>query len=129
MRKSTDIKTAIMRERPVTVTYVTESGRTVVRTIEPYAVIKTSSGNHLIKSMDRESGAHRSWRTDRVLTYTVSRGRFLVERPEDKATRELAAGWADWAEMTYDPDTERGTTVYAAYAPYDTLREQEGDGS
>lgn len=149
MRKSTDprfvsdIKTAIMRERPVTITYVTESGRTVVRTIEPYAVVKVeSTGNHLIKSMDRESGKHRSWRVDRVLTYTVSRGRFLVARPEDKAARELAAGWADWAEQTYDPDVD-GYAAYdttyvsvpddpnsfATYAPYDTLREQEGNGS
>lgn len=85
-----DLHTAIMRERPITITYVTESGRTVVRTIEPYSIIKVeSSGNHLLKTMDRESGQHRSWRLDRVQTYTVHRGRFLIERPESKAEREL----------------------------------------
>jgi predicted DNA-binding transcriptional regulator YafY len=103
-----DLHTAIMRERPITITYLEEekdrngirTGRKdengnpvlseTVRTIEPYSIIKVeSSGNHLIKTMDRESGQHRSWRLDRIQTYTVHRGRFLIERPESAAERAL----------------------------------------
>jgi predicted DNA-binding transcriptional regulator YafY len=113
MRKATnpryagDIKTAIIRENPVTITYRRDDGKIIVRTIEPYDIIKVeSTGNHLIKSVERESGEYRSFRTDRVISYTVGRGRFHMVRPATKAAAALDDGWAQWAELTYDPDRE-----------------------
>jgi predicted DNA-binding transcriptional regulator YafY len=105
-----DLRNAIFDERPVTISYVTESGDHVVRTIEPYSIMKVeSSGHHLIKAMDRERLAHRSFRLDRITAYTVAghRSRFLINRPKPVAAHEIERG--DWSEATYDPDGAYGS--------------------
>jgi len=134
-----DLRTAIMRELPVTITYFKdgvnpETDTPVVRTIEPYDVIKSQSGNHLIKAMDRLRIKPRSFRTDRVVSYTVHRGgRRIVPVPVPAAPLpasrpvralpdpqdDLISSWGDWLELTYDPDMPR----------YDTLSERDGEGS
>lgn len=124
-----DLRTAAVRNLPVTITYVTDDNRTVVRTVEPYGEwIKTQAGNYLIRSMDRESGQPRSWRVDRVLSYTLHRrGHASLSRPlpasplppvpapHPLSADALADDWAAWAEATYDPDT----------TPYDRLEDKD----
>ena len=71
----------IRQGRPVTITYTREDGSETVRTIEAYEIRETRAGNVIVKTMDRETGQARSWRLDRIQSYTVHRSVFLVPRP------------------------------------------------
>lgn len=81
---------AMDRQHPVTITALKEekdergkkTGRLVptVRTIELYDVQTTAEGNVILKAMDRESGEKRTFRLDRVLSYTVHRTAYVVSR-------------------------------------------------
>lgn len=81
------IERAIRLEQPVTFTYrelrkdpenpkrrIEGEYEITVRTIEPYAIEQSAKGNWFIRSLDRQSGEFRSWRFDRILTYTPHRG-------------------------------------------------------
>lgn len=81
------IERAIRLEQPVTFTYretkkdpdnpsrrLKDEFEITVRTIEPYAIDVSAEGNWFIRSLDRQTGKFRSWRFDRVLTYTPHRG-------------------------------------------------------
>lgn len=72
---------AVRRGHPVTTTYVKADGEEVVRTIEPRSLKTTQAGDVIVKALDRKSGEHRSFRLDRVRTYTVHRTRFTVAEP------------------------------------------------
>ncbi|WP_432051790.1 hypothetical protein [Streptomyces xiamenensis] len=102
-RTTTDLDRAIEREQPVTVTYLAEETRDViavdstgqavrrtvktgghveiVRTIEPRERITTRAGHTVIKALCRKSGGHRSYRLDRLVSYTVHRSSRLVAEP------------------------------------------------
>ena len=75
-----DVYAAMDKRRPVTITYVKADGSETVRTIETYDVVTTKAGNVIIKAMDRETGESRSWRLDRIKSYTVHRMAYTVER-------------------------------------------------
>lgn len=68
---------AIDNKQPVTITYrkpVDGGGYQItVRTIEPYG-IDVIKGHPILLTMDRESQAPRTWRMERILTYTVHHG-------------------------------------------------------
>ncbi|MDX3549737.1 WYL domain-containing protein [Streptomyces europaeiscabiei] len=82
---------ALDRRHPVTITYLKEekdengkrTGRLVqtIRTIEIYNVIVTDAGHIVLRAMDRETGEMRSFRTDRLVSYSTHRTAYLVERP------------------------------------------------
>lgn len=133
-RFSGDLRTAAVRNLPVTISYFKDgmdpdTDTPAVRTIEPYGEwVKTQAGNYLIKAMDRESGKPRSWRVDRVVSYTLHRrGRAALSRPLPPAPlppvpaphplpeNALSEAWGAWLEATYDPDTP----------PYDRLEEKD----
>jgi predicted DNA-binding transcriptional regulator YafY len=76
----------ISRHRPVTISYVRENGSTTVRTIEAYEIKETKAGNLIVRAMDRETGESRSWRLDRMTSYTIHRSVFLTPRPVINAT-------------------------------------------
>lgn len=76
---------------PVTVSYLKEerddgrrTGRLVetVRTIEIYDVTVTAAGDIVLKAMDRDSQESRSFRLDRVRTYSIHRTAYTVPREE-----------------------------------------------
>lgn len=94
-----DMYRAMDRRHPVTITYTKADGSTTVRTIEPYEIRTTKAGDIIVKAMDRQSGESRTFRTDRVVSYTVHRTAFLVERPD-----------AGQAPVT--PRTAAGLTAY-----------------
>ena len=82
-------------KHPVTITYVKADGSTTVRTIEIFDVVVSAAGDILLKAMDRETGEARSFRFDRLVSYTVHRTAYVIERPaaDDKPvhpTYELA---------------------------------------
>lgn len=83
---------AIMRERPVTITYLKQSkdGRgnlrweyregarvpvlePTIRTIEPWLIEHYRSSDAYVRGMDRDSGEPRSWRLDRIQKITYHR--------------------------------------------------------
>ncbi|MFJ4926859.1 hypothetical protein [Streptomyces sp. NPDC088736] len=87
------------RQHPVTLAYLKEekdengkkTGRLVetVRTVEIYDFTVTAAGDIVIKAMDRSTGESRSFRADRIRTYSIHRTRYLVTRPatDDKPAR------------------------------------------
>lgn len=89
---------AIIRQRPVTITYLKQSkdGRgnlqweyregvrvpvlePTVRTIEPWTIEHQRTGDAFVRGMDRDTNEPRSWRLDRIQKITYHRrGRDLV---------------------------------------------------
>jgi predicted DNA-binding transcriptional regulator YafY len=90
------------RQHPVTLAYLKEekdengkrTGRLVetVRTVEIYDFTVTAAGDIVIKAMDRSTGEARSFRLDRIRTYSIHRTRYLVARPaaDDKPARTVS---------------------------------------
>lgn len=85
----TRLITALDKQQPVTITYVKADDTTTVRTIEPYDIVVSSAGDIILKAMDRETGEARSFRLDRLVSYTVHRSAYVVARPaaDDKPAR------------------------------------------
>jgi predicted DNA-binding transcriptional regulator YafY len=77
----TRLITALDKQQPVTITYVKADGTTTVRTIEIFDVIVSAAGDIVLKAMDRETGEARSFRLDRIVSYTTHRTVYLIERP------------------------------------------------
>lgn len=88
---------AMDRHHPVTITTWKEekdadgrkTGRMVqtIRTIETYDIVTTKAGNVTLKAMDRETGESRTFRLDRLISYTVHRTAYVIprEQPADAA--------------------------------------------
>ncbi|GGQ83742.1 WYL domain-containing protein [Streptomyces flaveolus] len=87
----TRLITALDKQQPVTITYLKEekddtgrkTGRLVetVRTVELYDVVVSAAGDILLKAMDRETGESRTFRLDRLVSYTTHRSAYAVARP------------------------------------------------
>lgn len=79
------------RQHPVTLAYLKEekdengkrTGRLVetLRTVEIYDFTVSAAGDIVVKAMDRSTGEARSFRLDRIQTYSIHRTRYLVARP------------------------------------------------
>ena len=80
---------ALDAKHPVTITYVKADGTETIRTIEIQDFVISQAGDILIKALDRETGEMRSWRLDRLVSYTVHRTAYTVEAPgaDDKPAR------------------------------------------
>jgi predicted DNA-binding transcriptional regulator YafY len=82
---------ALDAKHPVTITYLKEekdengrkTGQLVetVRTVEIYDFYVSNAGDILAKAMDRETGERRDFRIDRLISYTVHRTAYVIERP------------------------------------------------
>jgi predicted DNA-binding transcriptional regulator YafY len=87
----TRLITALDKQHPVAITYLKEekdengkkTGRLVetVRTVEIYDFYVSAAGDILAKAMDRQSGERRDFRIDRLISYTIHRTSYLVQRP------------------------------------------------
>lgn len=108
---------AVDRKTPITITYVREDGSETIRTIEPFEIKETKAGNLIMKAMDRETEMVRSWRLDRIQSYTVHRTAFLVA-PYESVTKavEVVNVQANYTE-------EEGTDMRARRV--DTIRKGE----
>lgn len=71
---------AMDRQHPVTITYVKADGTTTIRTIETYDIAISNAGDVLLKAMDRQSGESRTFRLDRLVSYTIHRTSYQIER-------------------------------------------------
>lgn len=67
------ILSSIEKKRPLTITYVKVNGETSVRTIEPYDFYVTVNGTVIVRAMDREKDAVRSFRLDGIEFFTTHR--------------------------------------------------------
>ncbi|MEV7389611.1 WYL domain-containing protein [Streptomyces sp. NPDC091215] len=77
----TRLITALDKQQPVTITYTKADDTETIRTIEIYDIVISNAGDILLKAMDRETGETRSFRLDRIVTYTVHRTEYTVARP------------------------------------------------
>ena len=91
----TRLITCLDKRQPVTITYVKADGSTTVRTIEIFDVAVSAAGDILLKAMDRETGEARSFRLDRLVSYTTHRTTYLIERPvADEPKQRTTSGLA-----------------------------------
>lgn len=74
---------AMDRQQPVTITYLKADGTETIRTIEIYNIEVSNAGDLLLKVMDRQSGEKRTFRIDRIRSYTVHRSAYTVALPAD----------------------------------------------
>jgi len=74
---------ALDAKHPVTITYTKADGTQTIRTIEITDILVTAAGDIVLRAMDRETGEARSWRIDRIQTYTIHRTAYVIERPAD----------------------------------------------
>jgi predicted DNA-binding transcriptional regulator YafY len=114
-----DMYRAMDRQHPVTLTYIKADGTETIRTIEIYDVRTTKAGRVTLKAMDRQSGESRTFRIDRIVSYTTHRSTYVVARPAD----ETAPTFRTEATLT-DYEIGRDDATYWA-AKYD--REPEPD--
>lgn len=114
-----DLSRAMDRRQPVTITYTKADGTETVRTIEIYDIRTTKVGDLILKAMDRQSGDSRTFRVDRISTYTLHRTGYTLDRPatepkeisveaiavhtpDDVICRELARDDRDYWNDRYD---------------------------
>ena len=91
----TRLITALDKKQPVTITYVKSDGTTTIRTIEAYDIVISNAGDILIKAMDRETGEARTFRVDRIVSYSTHRTAYTVDRPAaDEPKQRTTTGLA-----------------------------------
>jgi predicted DNA-binding transcriptional regulator YafY len=90
----TRLITALDKQQPVTITYIKSDGSVTVRTIEIFNVIVSNAGDILVRAMDRETQEIRSFRIDRIQTYTVHRSAYTVVRPVADTRESRTVGLA-----------------------------------
>jgi predicted DNA-binding transcriptional regulator YafY len=72
---------ALDKRHPVTITYTKADGSETIRTVELYDIVVSAAGDILLKGMDRDSQEARSFRLDRLVSYTTHRTAYTVDRP------------------------------------------------
>jgi predicted DNA-binding transcriptional regulator YafY len=93
------------RQHPVTITALKEekddngkrTGRLIptTRTIEIFNIIVTDAGHIVLRAMDRETREMRSFRLDRLISYSIHRTAYLVPRPAaDESKARTTVGLA-----------------------------------
>lgn len=81
-RALTDLYRAIDHRVAVTITYLDHDGEETVRTIEAYDITTTRSGGIEVRAMCRLRKESRRFALDRIVSYTVHRAGYVLERPE-----------------------------------------------
>jgi len=77
----TRLITALDKRQPVTITYTKADGTETIRTIEIADVIVTNAGDIVLRAADRDTQEMRSFRTDRIVSYTIHRTAYVIELP------------------------------------------------
>ncbi|MGW5259663.1 WYL domain-containing protein [Microbispora sp. NPDC004025] len=95
-----ELERAIAAELPVMITYVAADGEWTTRTIEPYELTETRTGEQLVRAMDRRSGETRSFRLDRIHALNVMPGGvFLLDHTPIRERAALARIRAEIREV------------------------------
>jgi predicted DNA-binding transcriptional regulator YafY len=77
-----DLYRAIDHRHAITITYTDEDGETTIRTIEPYDLRTTKTGDIEVYAMCRLRQAERKFKLSRIATYSCHRIAFVLDRPE-----------------------------------------------
>ncbi|WP_158102453.1 WYL domain-containing protein [Streptomyces africanus] len=85
-----DLYRSIDKATCVTITYRDADGTETIRTVEPWELRTTKSGRIQLRAGCRLRGDARSFYVDQIVSYTVHRIGFVLERPE--ATTPAARG-------------------------------------
>ncbi|MFD4795913.1 WYL domain-containing protein [Streptomyces anulatus] len=78
----TDLYRALDRQQAVTITYLDQDGTESIRTIEPYDIRTTKSGRIEVRAMCRLRGEARGFLVHKIVSYTLHRMAFVLDRPE-----------------------------------------------
>ncbi|MFI9194118.1 WYL domain-containing protein [Streptomyces californicus] len=78
----TDLYRALDRKQAVTITYLDQDGTESVRTIEPYDIRTTKSGRIEVRAMCRLRSEARGFLVHKIVSYTLHRSAFVLDRPE-----------------------------------------------
>ncbi|WP_433893010.1 WYL domain-containing protein [Streptomyces sp. CA-111067] len=105
---------AMDRQHPVTITYTKADGTETIRTIEIYDIRTTSKGFTIVKAMDRQTGESRTFRTDRLVAYTIHRTAYTVPREQPATIRVAPTSTA--AMVAYELARDERTTRHLAPA-------------
>lgn len=81
-RTLADLYRAIDRAHAVTITYRDDKGEETIRTIEPHDIRTTKAGRIQVRAMCRLRGDARSFYVDAIVSYTLHRMGFVLDRPE-----------------------------------------------
>jgi len=71
----TKIEKALDNGRPVRIAYVKPDGERSQRTLEVYEIKISKAGDVYVRALDKNKGASRSFRIDRIVSATIQRGR------------------------------------------------------
>ena len=109
-RTLADMYRAMDRRHPVTITYVKADGTSTVRTIELVDIKTTKAGDVILRAADRQTGELRTFRADRIVSYTTHRTTYTVTLPatDRPATAPVAP------------------TTVAALVAYEIARDERG---
>ncbi|MFJ8727738.1 WYL domain-containing protein [Streptomyces sp. NPDC093269] len=77
-----DFYRAIDNQRAVTITYLDTDGTETIRTVEPWDIRTTKAGRIQLRAGCRLRGDARSFYVDAIVSYTVHRIGFVLDRPE-----------------------------------------------
>lgn len=83
---------ALDKRQPVTITYTKADGTETIRTIEIADIIVTAAGDIVLRAADRDTAEMRSFRLDRIQTYTVHRTCYTVEIPTADEPKQRTTG-------------------------------------
>ena len=81
-RTLADLYRSIDRAHAVTITYRDDKGEETIRTIEPHDIRTTKAGRIQVRAMCRLRGDARSFYVDAIVSYTLHRIGFVLDRPE-----------------------------------------------
>jgi predicted DNA-binding transcriptional regulator YafY len=107
----TRLITALDKTQPVTITYTKADGTTTVRTVELFDIVVSAAGDILLKGMDRETGEARTFRLDRLVSYTVHRTAYTVERPAVDEPKTRPAHGLNTVTVLYPIDCPATTRI------------------
>lgn len=112
-----DMYRALDRRFPVTVTYSKADGSTTIRTIEIADIKTTKAGAVILRAADRQTGEMRTFRLDRIESYTTHRTVYLVPVPADTTPAPTVAPRTVAALVAYEiARDERPSRRHLAHA-------------
>lgn len=100
----TRLITALDRKHPVTITYIKADGTETIRTIELADIIVTAAGDIVLRAADRDTQEMRSFRIDRIQTYTIHRTQYVVEIPAADEPKQRTTTGLNTVTVLYPVD-------------------------
>ncbi|MBP5870868.1 WYL domain-containing protein [Streptomyces scabiei] len=95
---------ALDAKHPITITYTKADGTETIRTIEIADIIVTNAGDIVLRAADRDTQEMRSFRLDRLVSYTVHRTAYVVERPAADEPKQCTTTGLNTVTVLYPVD-------------------------